>query len=749
MRFVDIVNRDIANLENCEQEPIHIPGSIQPHGFLLALDRNTLIVKFCSGNIAEYTGTGYEQILGKKCAEVLHAGICEKISQFVKSGETALRFRSKNEDTEYEFALHYSGGYLIVEAETHQLPEEQVDVDLFRLSKQFLGYMEDTHTLKDLCAMVAAGIRRITGYDRVMVYRFDKDYNGEVFAEEKRDDLESFYGLHYPHTDIPAQARELYIRNLLRIIVDINYTPVPIYTIDEEGQTNLDLSLSILRSVSPIHVQYLHNIGVGATMTISLMHKGKLWGLVACHHYSPKHIHPDVQMAARLQGHFITSQIDVRQLNEEHIISHKATQAAEAIFAMKHELKRTSLKSMVELPLILDICNATGVSLVLGNVVHSYGATPSTDNIYLINNELSGLATSGFYQTNFLSKELPALENEPVASGVMYYSLGDSGNSIMWYRKETVSTVNWAGDPAKAIEKNKNGLSPRKSFELWKQTLKLQSEPWKQAEMNSAQNFVNFLEKHINSILLSEEEAKQRELARILKETNAELENINWISTHDLQEPLRKIQITASHILSKEGAAPEDVNQRVDKMRQSAERMQKLLKDILRYVNLNSSQEAFTTVDLNELLEDLKIEVQESLAEKSAVLEIGTLPEVYGIPFLIKQVFANLTYNSLKFAHADRQSEITITSRGIQDITRDDHNGRYLVLEFTDNGIGFDPIYNESIFRIFTRLEKDHAGSGIGLALCRKIMQLHKGYIVAEGMPGSGVRFEIGFLVKE
>jgi len=185
--------------------------------------------------------------------------------------------------------------------------------------------------MQALCSLVAKGTREVTGYDRVMIYRFDSHYNGEVFAESYRADLEPFLGLHYPHTDIPPQARNLYLKNLLRLIVDIDYTAVPIFTVDDIAGKNLDLSLSVLRSTSAIHVQYLQNMGVGATLTISLIYKQKLWGLIACHHYSPKDLTPEIRLAAQLQGNFITSQIGLRQSHDEYEVSRKVSSAFDKI----------------------------------------------------------------------------------------------------------------------------------------------------------------------------------------------------------------------------------------------------------------------------------------------------------------------------------------------------------------------------------------------------------------------------------
>src|SRR6478672_1754703 len=317
MQIRDIVNREIVNLTNCDHEPIHIPGSIQPHGFLIAIDAKG-IVHFCSGNISEYLDTTYQQVLGKHFSELFGAGTFAKIEPYLHNQEldTILPLLLHFFEKQFQCTLHFNGDKFIIEAELHQVGIDKI-ADVYNQTLQFVSYMNSTNTLKSLCELVADGTREITGYDRVMIYRFDKDYNGEVFAESRRDDLEPFLGLHYPHTDIPVQARELYLKNLLRLITDVDYAPVPIYTIDDGTAQNLDLSLSVLRSTSPIHVEYLKNMGVGATLTISLIHQEKLWGLIACHHYSAKNITPEIRLAARVQGQFITSQIDVRQSNEE------------------------------------------------------------------------------------------------------------------------------------------------------------------------------------------------------------------------------------------------------------------------------------------------------------------------------------------------------------------------------------------------------------------------------------------------
>jgi two-component system, chemotaxis family, sensor kinase Cph1 len=746
-----IVNHDVVNLENCDQEPIHIPGSIQPHGFLLGLDKTTYAIEFCSENISELCDLDIRSVLGKSFADIFGFEALENLRNSMKSvSERKSTFTLSINNAQFEFLPHQSNQHIIVDAEV--VSGEIGDTEFLELSREFVGYIEETSTLKELCASIADGTRKITGYDRVMIYRFDEHYNGEVIAESKEDGYESFFGLHYPHTDIPKQARELYIRNQLRLIVDIGYVPVPILTLNNElDSSSLDLSLSTLRSVSPIHVQYLQNMGVGATMTISLLHKRKLWGLIACHHYSPKFLTNDVRMAAKLLGHFITSQIDMRQMNEEHEISRRANHAVEWLNSRKFELNRNSLEMLVNDYHILTVCNASSVAILLDGRIYKSDKAPGDEDIRTVTGYLSMYTANGKTHTDSILTLMPDMKtlaaNQP---GVNYISLDNySQNCIIWFRQETINEVHWAGNPNKAIEKDKNGLSPRKSFELWRETVKNKSNPWLATELSACSNFTNILSKHLSAVFLTEEEEKQRTLAEILKQTNAELENINWISTHDLQEPLRKIQMMASYILQEDDLElPEKIHERIDKMSQFANRMQVLIKDILRYTQLNYSDETFETVNLNEVFVKLGHDLEEALLEKHAKLTVGKLPSVRGVPFLVRQLFSNLIYNSLKFASVNREPEIRITASQGEYMN---DGKQYDIIEVADNGIGFDASFNQKVFKIFTRLENstEKTGSGIGLALCKKIMETHKGHITADGELDKGASFRIYFAKRD
>ncbi|RYG52730.1 MAG: GAF domain-containing protein [Chitinophagaceae bacterium] len=755
MMMRDIVNRDLVNLDNCENEPIHIPGSIQRHGLLFALDADYNIV-FCSANTQEFLSVHPSEILGKNFASAFGEVALQHLSSYydrLADGELA-PLKLILDEKAFDCTVHFNGQYLVVEPE----PEGTMDrksLDFFRQTSGFLANMADSLTLKDLCKLVADTTRDITGYDRVMIYRFDGDFNGEIFAESHTDGIEPFLGLHYPHTDIPKQARTLYMQNQLRLIVDMAYEPVPILTLSGNAKnSSLDLSHSILRSTSPIHIQYLQNMGVGATLTISLIHKGKLWGLIACHHYSAYNLTPQTRIAAKLQGRFLTSQIDVRELNEEYDLSRKCNADVEALNAMELPPKAESIQNIITRPELQSLCNASGVSIMFGKRIFTAGEVPSAETIKKISQLLFRETSGTNLHTNHIVGHpgLETIECETL-SGLNYHSLGPNAEyNIIWYRPETVSEVHWAGDPSKAIEKDANGLSPRKSFALWKEIVKCKSNPWRTPEVNAASNYAHSLQRHMNLILLSEEGKRNRELNEILRETNSELENINWISTHDLQEPLRKIQLLASRLLSKEEEQlSKGVTDSLLRMNNSAGRMQSLLIDILKYTRIRHTNANEEEANLNTIMAAIETEMLDHQSEREIEFNIQDLPTITGIPFLLNQLFSNLFSNSVKYAKDEGVIRISVSADAdpVTFSESPEPEKLFHLIHYKDNGIGFEPQFADSIFNIFTRLhgQGQYKGSGVGLALCKKIMQTHRGYIKAKGAVGEGAEFFLYFPV--
>lgn len=760
MNIKDIVNRDIVNLTNCESEPIHIPGSIQPHGFLLGIPKGTSRIEFCSANSAAYIGVGPEKVLGKDISDIFPEEQASRFASYVgaEAIDSAKPFVFSLNGTSFNTTVHQSGRNVILELEpfpdgTLQLP------NLYTQTRNFVSIMEKSSGLLDLCQEIADETRSITGYDRVMIYRFDEQYNGEVIAESRREDLVSFANQKYPHTDIPAQARELYIRNPLRMIADINYTPVPLLTIDDsadKGNHSLDLSLSILRSVSPMHIEYLKNMGVGATLTISLLQNQKLWGLIACHHYAPKILPHYTRLSALLQGHFLTSQIAVREVAEEYNIGEEVDKALADALAVLHE-SENFMEASHQSPSLLKLANATGAAIYHEGTLYTNGLVPSDAELLDLFTFLANAYPNQTFETENLSGIYPAAKDiSKFAAGVIYHSMVSGENDgILWLRQEKIETINWAGNPDKAVLPNEDGvrLSPRKSFELWMEIVKDKSSPWRKSEINAASSFSYALQKHINYRVIRAQEDQNRSLNEELQLANRELSNLNWISTHDLKEPLRKIQIFASKVLDREDPdLSVQVKDSVVRMRFAAEKMQMLIEDILAYSKAGTMERVFIPTDLDDVLRNVLSELQDGIDEKGAAIHAENLPILEIIPFQVHQLFINLISNALKFVKTNGRPDIRITANVVDaaDVPFEKAvSGGYHAIAFHDNGIGFEAEYENRIFDIFQRLHPAHKypGTGIGLAICKKIMENHSGFIGAKSVFGEGSVFTIYFPV--
>lgn len=752
----DIVNRDLVTLTNCEHEPIHVPGSIQPHGFLLGLTKDDLTITFCSGNSKDFIGLGFEQLLENKFEAIAGKDQQEILIKYINALDRSFSPPLQIQLAGKAFAcvVHNNNTEVFVaefEFASHDKPAIE---DVYWQTRQFTVYMQKATTLQTLCKMVADETRRITGYDRVMIYKFDKEYNGEVFAESKIESVEPFLGLHYPHTDIPVQARQLYIVNLLRHIVDINYTLVPIYTTNQAAKNStLDLSLSTLRSVSPIHIEYLQNMGVGATLAISLIHENRLWGMITCHHYSPKYITSHARIAAQLQGHFLTSQISVRERAEEFETSHEVNKKLEILLKKAFPNETGKIEEIIQQNDLLAFANAHGVIFIIDDVIYTNGVVPSEAGIKKLSAWLyDHYRNTGFSVTGLSKYFAPAEDWCGSASGIVYHSIGlGPGNCFILCRNEVLLEVNWAGNPEKAIEKNEHGLSPRKSFALWKEIKNCESAPWLQSELLAASNFAHALQRYVHMLHIRQEEFRQRKLSEKLKEANDELENMNWIGTHDLKEPLRKIQLFASRILDPEKSGDnDDTLNYVSKMNISANRMQTLITDILAYSRLNHLENKLKEVDLDQIVSQVVKDLNFEIHEKNGTVDFSNLPKVTGINFLLQQLFTNLLGNALKFSRQGIPSKITISSEVVFYIPPSNGTpGDFHKINISDNGIGFDEKYREHIFKIFKKLHaaKEYIGTGVGLALCKKIMQNHNGFIDASSNLGEGATFMLYFPV--
>lgn len=407
-------------------------------------------------------------------------------------------------------------------------------------------------------------------------------------------------------------------------------------------------------------------------------------------------------------------------------------------------------------PFLRDLTMSSGVLIYREEKLYTNGIVPEEkDALHLIK-----CLTKNFgkkeYQTDSLIIDFPELKHlAEIVSGVIYHPISSvSGDCIVWLRPELVQTIKWAGNPYE--KKSTARLTPRKSFELWVEEVRFKSRPWKKSKLSNAASFGYALEKH-NSLRNSRiQEERYRKLSEELKSANKELANVNWISTHDLKEPLRKIQIFASMVLEQEDAeVSAKVKNSVNRMRVAAVRMQTLIEDILSYSKAGAMEKIFVEVDLGNILQEIQKELEDEIQEKNAVIKIGTMPAVSVIPFQVKQLFLNLLGNSLKFTVDHRQPEINISSTIVNGIDIDhakaDKNMSYHHITIADNSVGFDQRHAEKVFEVFMRLHsvEEYPGTGIVLAICKKIMENHNGFIRATSLRNEGTTMHLYFPVNK
>lgn len=480
-----------ADLSNCEREQIQFAASIQPHGALLVVREPEQVIVQASENAARFLNVG-DKIIGISLDD-LPGDLTERITPHLGDPlhriPRAVRCSIGQPGIEYDVLLHRPpDGGLVVELERAGPP-----VDLSRRVDRAMQTILTASSLRALCDLTAKIFKDLTGYDRVMVYRFDDQGHGEVFSERRQPKLEAFLGNRYPASDIPQIARRLYERNRVRVLVDVGYTPIPIRpTQSPITRRDLDMSMCFLRSMSPIHIQYLQNMGVGATLVVSLMVGGKLWGLIACHHYVPRFAHFEVRAVCELLAEAIGTRIAALesfvQAQAELSVRRLEQRMVEAI-SREGDWKVALFDGSKS---VLQHVGATGAALLFENEVHTVGDVPGTQELRELGSWLDRKSreSGAVVATASLSVDEPQFAPvKAVASGVLATKVSSSpGEHLVWFRPERIRTVTWGGDPLKPviIGNNPAELSPRRSFAQWHQLVENTSEPWTPADLSVA-----------------------------------------------------------------------------------------------------------------------------------------------------------------------------------------------------------------------------------------------------------------------
>lgn len=731
------------NLTSLKQPQIHVLTQIQPHGVLLVLQEPELTVLQTSQNTSAAFGIAPEQILGKTLDDILDAFQVERLKIGLSSenldliNPTKVWVRRKGDDyLVFDAVFHRNAdGFLVLELEPALTQENIPFLSFYHLARASINQIEGTSNLQDFCQIIVREVRKVTGFDRVMLYKFDEDGHGEVVAEEKLDEMEPYLGLHYPESDIPQPARKMFLSNWIRVIPNAHAEPVALYPTKNPATNQLtDLTLSILRSPYSCHLEYLHNMGVGASLTISLMKDQKLWGLIACHHKTPKYVPYELRKACEFLGRVIFAEISTREEEADYNYRMKLAQVQSTLIEYMSEADNFVEGLVQHEPNLLDLANAKGAAICFNGQWTTIGRTPPEEELnYLVQWLAKTVDEEVFYTDSLPLIYSDAERFKDIASGLLAIPISKR-SFVLWFRPEVLQTVNWGGDPNKAYELKESGgdmrLCPRKSFELWKETVSLKSLSWKQVEVKATLE----LRKAIVNIVLRQAEELAL-LAQDLERSNAELKKFAYVASHDLQEPLNQVANFVQLLeMRYNDELDEDAKEFIGFAVDGVSLMQTLIDDVLVYskVDLKGIEWELTEVEtaLNQGLANLRGRITET----GAKITYDAMPTIVADGTQLMQLFQNLIGNAIKFQKKDEAPQIHV---GVQ---RQEDNWLFSV---QDNGIGIDPQFGDRIFVIFQRLHTrdEYPGSGMGLAICKKIVECHRGRIWVEAELGKGATF--------
>jgi chemotaxis family two-component system sensor kinase Cph1 len=743
-------------LTNCDREPIHIPGSIQPYGFMVCLDELSHQVAYASENIQELLGIAPTELVGAGLSRLLGP---ERTTEIAKTFATlteahvllGVRLEQVAGQPFYKLILHRYDRLLWLEFE----PMEEAapaSLDLPYLNTA-LSQMLSAGSVADFCQYAVEQVRGITGFDRVAIYRFAADESGEIIAEACRPDLAPWLGLHYPASDIPQQARAMYLKNWLRFIPDASYVPARLVPLRPPRTSRPpDMTYAVLRSVSPIHIQYLHNMGSAATMTISLIQDNQLWGMITCHHLTPRLVSYELrdlcQFIAKTFSALLSSKEKQDQQAYQLQVRERQVRLFEHVSNTPHFVEGLYQKT----PTMQDIFECGGAAICFEDEIITLGTTPTKPQIEELVAWLQTNVHQDVFYTNSYSALNPAgLALRSTASGFIAASLAEApGNYLLWFRPEVIQTVNWAGQNEKPqqLEDGQIFLSPRQSFEAWKQLVENTSAPWKPLEIEAAQE----IRLHISDVRLkvfNELHARAQALNRLnveLERSNDELDSFAYVASHDLKEPLRGIHNYSLFLL--EDYADKLDTDGVNKLQtlvRLSQRMENLIEGLLQLSRVGRQDLTPTEVDLNELLAEVLDLLQPRLEQTHTTVEIaGSLPTVQADRVRLQEVFSNLLTNAIKYSDQPAKTVVVGQAPAGTAVPSGINSSDYHIFYVQDFGIGIDPKHHENVFKLFKRLhaqEKYGGGTGAGLAIAKKMMEKHGGRLWVESALGEGATF--------
>jgi two-component system, chemotaxis family, sensor kinase Cph1 len=732
---------DASAFAECAREPIHIPGGIQPHGVLISVDDQCKVLQI-SGNIGQFAELTPEGCLGEPLDDVIGRAAAERarggLKRLARDGAAIHVGNAIIEGWRHAepmaVVVHRHDGLFFVELEpAHDLAD--VFSTMYPLVRSFVTEVQSMHTVEQLCQFAANEIQRITGFGRTLVYQFDDEGHGHVLAEAVSEGYPSYLNQYFPASDIPPQARELYRRNRIRLISNADYEAAPLVpALHPRTGRATDLTYASLRSVSPVHLQYMRNMGTLASMSMSILVDEKLWGLISCHHETPRLPPFEVRTACEHVAQIVSLQIEARETQAE---AHYRLELRRMLSKLLSSMANTD--SFVEALVndatdLLGFTRSSGAAVIFEGRTSLIGVTPNAHSVTALVDWLDN-QSEDVVMSDRASEDCPALRDAPEIAGFLAVSISKIyRNYVIWFRREVVQTIEWAGDPRAKLNTLSPSLSPRLSFETWTDVVRDRSLPWRPAEREIA---LEFRAAVLGIVLRRAEEIAQ--LATELGRANHELEGFSYTVSHDLRAPLRHIVSFADLLRQMDG---DKLSERgrgyLERIVTSARFGGRLVDDLLSFAQLGRAALRPQKVDVHALVRTV---IQNDIDEASSARvrwNVEALPSIEADHVFLHVAFTNVIANAVKFSAQKDHPEIDI---GAYDGTGE--LAGYAVYFVRDNGVGFDMRYVEKLFGVFQRLHvnEEFQGTGIGLANVRRIVERHGGKVWAEGKPDNGATF--------
>jgi len=737
MHAVSSFSTDL-DLAACDREPIRIPGSVQQHGFLVALSGGDTVVQV-SDNLAAFTGIAADAALGQPLDKLLGAGAAQavlaELARTPARGPAYLGAIDIGAPGHVDVVAHASEGLTVLEFERAPRTATADFRLLHTMIGNFFSRLTDDDTIGTLGRHAIEEIKALTGFGRVLACRFDEVGNGHVFAELCDPGYERYLGHRFPAADIPCQAREFYLANRICLVPDARYRPARL--VPEANPLTgrpTDLTHAVLRSVSPVHLQYMRSMGTLSSLSMSLVVQGRLWGLISCHHAQPRHVSFEKRAACEQLAQILALRIAAREEREEYTHRLELRRNLVAILGQLSRDPDIEASMQAVTPDLLRFGNATGAALVSRGRVATFGEAPADEQVLALVDWLAEQQGDSYHTDALGSVYPPASGWDGLAAGVLAVSLSRvNRHYLLWFRREVVQQVDWAGNAhPMAMQEGQDGtLAPRTGFHTWHEEVRGRSLPWRASDIDIALEFRSAL----LDIVLERAEAMAA-LADDLTRANKELEAFSYSVSHDLRAPLRHIVGYADLLLELDDAG--DTNGRrgrfLRNIKDSARFAGKLVDDLLSFSRMGRASMHPSSVDMNALFRACIDKLSMEIGERSIEWRIDDLPAIDADPTFLQMAVSNLLSNAVKYTGPREHAVVEISA------TQDE---RETVFSVKDNGVGFNADYVHKLFGVFQRLHRmeEFQGTGIGLANVRRIVERHGGRVWAEGAVQQGATF--------